>query len=60
MTAEVTFDLDGMIHMIVFRDLLRNIIGAVGLIPVMSREKLEIITVDMRDLENLITLLKNL
>jgi len=60
MTAKVFFNLNGMIHRIEFHHFLGHRLSAIGSIPAVSREKLEIITVDIRDLENLITLLNDL
>lgn len=60
MTAKVTFDQDGTIHRIVIKNILGNIIGSIGSIPVATKLKLYIITIDICDLENLIYLLSNL
>ena len=60
MTVKVFFDQNGTIHCIEFHNLLGKGISSVGSIPTVSKEKLEIITVDIRDLENLITLLNDL
>ena len=60
MTVKVTFTLDGTIYNTTYYDLLGKELANIGDIPLASREKLEIITVDMRDFANLIELLNNL
>jgi hypothetical protein len=60
MTAKLYFTIDGLIHRIEFHDLLGHTLSTIGEVPLVSCEKLEIITVDVRDLENLILLLNNL
>lgn len=54
MTAKVTFSPDGTIHRIVLGKLV------VGSYPPVTKDKLYIHTVDMRDLEKLITILDDL
>ena len=60
MTAKVTFDQDGTIHRIVFQNILGNIIGTVGSIPVVTTLKLDIITIEVCNLPNLVNILNTL
>jgi hypothetical protein len=60
MQVKVYFTSDGSIFRADFMDLFGKCLIIIGALPVVQVEKLNIITVDMRDLENLVTLLANL
>ena len=60
MTLKVTFTPDGVIVRIEFYDLLGKCLTSVGEIPPVVTEKLDVITIEVQDLENLISLLNNL
>jgi len=60
MVAKVYFRPDGYIHMIQFKNILGAVVGTVGKLPPVTDDKLEIITVYIADLGNLVDLLNNL
>ena len=60
MTAKVTFSPSGTIHSIAFQNILGKTVGTVGEYPLVTTEKVEVITVDIIDLGNLVDLLNNL
>ena len=57
MTVKVFFNPDGIIYCIEF---LGQELSAIGEVPLVVRGKLEIITIDLIDLENLIDFLNSL